>query len=188
MTILKREKNWCRGLVIKVLFIILLGLALNIPPGFGEIFKWVDDKGTVHFTEDPATIPEKYKNQAKSRQTDDDLMSLEEREKTKRLLEKAREKKRFTREEFEALIIDRNREQVIEAIGRPDSTQASSNSNTEYWYYRGGIVYDPLTKTVYSSVQVRFKYLSKIDMPSFWIKGAKDKYPKEDYYAVGISY
>lgn len=44
-----------------------------------EIYKWTDEKGTVHFTEDPATIPEKYRDQAKGRLTEDDLMSIEER-------------------------------------------------------------------------------------------------------------
>jgi len=44
-------------------FIILI--ALLFVTGFStmsnaEIFKWVDEKGTVHFTDDPATIPEKY--------------------------------------------------------------------------------------------------------------------------------
>lgn len=38
---------------------------------FAEIYKWVDDKGTVHFTEDPATIPEKYKDSVKQRATEE---------------------------------------------------------------------------------------------------------------------
>jgi hypothetical protein len=48
-----------------------------------EIFKWVDDKGTVHFTEDPSTIPEKYLDSVKSRTTKEDLMTPEERAKAK---------------------------------------------------------------------------------------------------------
>jgi len=103
MTILKGKKNWYRGLAIKVLFTILLGLVLNVPPGLGEIFKWVDDKGTVHFTEDPATIPEKYREKVKSRATEEDLMSPEdrirakEREEENAKIQRAREKEEYER-------------------------------------------------------------------------------------------
>jgi len=44
-----------------------------------EIYKWVDGKGTIHFTDDPATIPENYWDKTESRRTEEDLMSLEER-------------------------------------------------------------------------------------------------------------
>ena len=27
-----------------------------------ELYKWVDDKGTVHFTDDPSSIPQKYQD------------------------------------------------------------------------------------------------------------------------------
>jgi len=44
-----------------------------------EIYNWVDDKGTVHFTEDQSTIPPKYVNQTKSEKTEEDHMTMEER-------------------------------------------------------------------------------------------------------------
>ncbi|MBN1141945.1 MAG: DUF4124 domain-containing protein, partial [Deltaproteobacteria bacterium] len=34
-------------------FLILM-LAVLVVSGYGEIYKWVDGKGTVHFTDDPA--------------------------------------------------------------------------------------------------------------------------------------
>jgi len=41
-----------------LLIIILLGEA---PPLFsGEIYRWTDEKGTIHFTDDPSRIPEAY--------------------------------------------------------------------------------------------------------------------------------
>jgi len=49
-----------------------------------EVFKWIDEKGTVHFTDDPATIPEKYRDSAKGRITEEDLMSPEERIRAKK--------------------------------------------------------------------------------------------------------
>jgi hypothetical protein len=39
--------------------------------GHGEVFKYVDEKGTVHFTEDPSTIPEKYRDKVKARDLDE---------------------------------------------------------------------------------------------------------------------
>ena len=63
-----------------------------------EVYKWIDEKGTVHFTEDPETIPEKYREQAKGRTTEEDLMSIEERARVK---QKAEEeiRKRLDRED-----------------------------------------------------------------------------------------
>ena len=45
---------------MKTIF-FLLWLALFVTaPVYGEMYKWVDEKGTVHFTDDPSMIPEKY--------------------------------------------------------------------------------------------------------------------------------
>jgi hypothetical protein len=58
------------GDIVKKLFAILIGLLFVAGLAAtcnAEIYKWVDEKDTVHFTEDPATIPEKYKDKVKSR-------------------------------------------------------------------------------------------------------------------------
>lgn len=44
--------------------IVLIGLAL---PARAEMYKWVDEKGTVHFTDDPSVIPEKYRRDTETR-------------------------------------------------------------------------------------------------------------------------
>ena len=67
-----------------VFFTIMFGLLLHSQSAQGEIYKWVDEKGTVHFTEDPEIIPERYRENVKSRTTEEDLMSPEERMKVKR--------------------------------------------------------------------------------------------------------
>jgi Skp family chaperone for outer membrane proteins len=59
-------------------------LLLVISISHAEVYKWTDDKGTVHFTEDPATIPEKYRDKAEGRITEEDLMTPEERAKAKK--------------------------------------------------------------------------------------------------------
>lgn len=43
---------------------ILIGI---VPLAFGQMYKWVDEKGTVHFTDDLSKIPEKYRAEAESR-------------------------------------------------------------------------------------------------------------------------
>lgn len=46
---------------------LVVGLALALPAGAGTLFKWVEDDGTVAFTDDPKRIPERYKSAAKKR-------------------------------------------------------------------------------------------------------------------------
>jgi predicted ribosome quality control (RQC) complex YloA/Tae2 family protein len=68
-----------------------------------EIYKWVDEKGTVHFTEDPATIPEKYREKTQSRTTEEDLIPYEQRIRLKKK-EEAELRERLKREQNEAEI------------------------------------------------------------------------------------
>ena len=49
-----------------ILFLIIM-LAFFVPSSYGEMYKWVDEKGTVHFTDDPSSIPEKYRQDAETR-------------------------------------------------------------------------------------------------------------------------
>jgi clan AA aspartic protease (TIGR02281 family) len=50
-------------------FIILsfILLIVMVPSSYGEMYKWVDEKGTVHFTDDLSKIPEKYRPDAETR-------------------------------------------------------------------------------------------------------------------------
>ncbi len=51
---------------------IFLGQVLIFPLASAEFFKWVDDKGTIHFTEDESTVPEKYRQQTEKRPLPED--------------------------------------------------------------------------------------------------------------------
>jgi hypothetical protein len=53
---------------MKTTLLILLALALlctlQILPADGQVYKWTDDRGVIHFTDDPGQIPEKYQTKA----------------------------------------------------------------------------------------------------------------------------
>ncbi|MGB9627932.1 MAG: retroviral-like aspartic protease family protein [Thermodesulfobacteriota bacterium] len=51
----------------KDLFPLLFLLVFWVVPCYGEMYKWVDEKGTVHFTDDLSKIPERYRPEAETR-------------------------------------------------------------------------------------------------------------------------
>jgi tetratricopeptide (TPR) repeat protein len=54
----------------RMLMILVLTLGFLFPTFvWAEIYKWVDEKGTIHFTEDPGTIPEKQAEKTQPRPT-----------------------------------------------------------------------------------------------------------------------
>jgi len=56
-------------------------LVLFASPLHGEMYRWVDGNGTVHFTDDPSSIPEKYRADAESRKTPKELPAARKEEK-----------------------------------------------------------------------------------------------------------
>jgi len=63
----------------KISLVLALALVFLGSIAHAEVFKWIDEKGGVHFTEDWERIPEKYREKVKSRATEEDSMSIEER-------------------------------------------------------------------------------------------------------------
>jgi aspartyl protease family protein len=56
-----------RGLGMKrALVLVVVLVALAYPAG-AEMYRWVDEKGTVHFTDDLSTIPERFRPDAETR-------------------------------------------------------------------------------------------------------------------------
>lgn len=48
---------------MNLFLIIFIPFILFFPnPTFSEVYKWVDEKGVVHFSDDPTSIPEKYRS------------------------------------------------------------------------------------------------------------------------------
>jgi len=91
-----------RIILVGLLAVIVVGLVM-FKPSHAEIYKWVDEKGTIHFTEDPATIPEKYREKTQSRTTEEDLVPFEQRRRLKEK-EEAELRERLKREKNEAEI------------------------------------------------------------------------------------
>jgi clan AA aspartic protease (TIGR02281 family) len=66
---------------MKVAILSVLILIIFASPGYGEMYKWVDEKGTVHFTDDISTIPEKYREDVEERKAPKETTAPEMKEK-----------------------------------------------------------------------------------------------------------
>ena len=57
------------GCLMRHAFLLIILLVIVGSPAYAEVYKWVDEKGTVHFTDDLSKIPEKYRPDAQSQKT-----------------------------------------------------------------------------------------------------------------------
>ena len=54
--------------------IIILAVSLFLcSPSWAEIYKWTDEKGTIHFTTDSATVPEQFKENVEEKKTEENV-------------------------------------------------------------------------------------------------------------------
>ena len=105
--------------VAMMLSMAILCLSLIFQTAHAEIYKWVDEKGTVHFTEDPAAIPEKYQEKVKTRTTEDDLMTPEERVRArKRYEEEVRERLKREKKEYDAKELEKRVKEIVDQAQR----------------------------------------------------------------------
>ena len=82
----KYSLNEARGgdTMKKTVLIAALTMSLLMIPFLvhAEVYKWVDEKGTVHFTDDNSRIPEKYGQQVEKRSLSEDPKPITEEKKT----------------------------------------------------------------------------------------------------------
>jgi hypothetical protein len=45
----------------------------------GEVYHWMDEKGTIHFTDDPSKIPQSYIDQVEKKKTVEESLKIEKR-------------------------------------------------------------------------------------------------------------
>ena len=51
----------------------VLMVVIAVTFSFGEMYRWMDDKGTVHFADDLSNVPEKYRSDAETRKTSKEM-------------------------------------------------------------------------------------------------------------------
>ena len=62
---------------VKITILSVLILMVFITPSDGDMYKYVDEKGTVHFVDDISKIPEKYQPDAELRKTPQEISAPE---------------------------------------------------------------------------------------------------------------
>jgi hypothetical protein len=64
---------------------VLMGALILLPmayPSEGkEVYKWVDEKGTVHFSEDESSVPERYREQIEKKSMSEETQGTKEKAK-----------------------------------------------------------------------------------------------------------
>jgi clan AA aspartic protease (TIGR02281 family) len=74
-------KTRAKGFILSLIMLILF-----VTPCHGEMYKWVDEKGTLHFADDLSKVPEKYRSDAEMRKAPKEMKEVsvpEAREKPK---------------------------------------------------------------------------------------------------------
>jgi hypothetical protein len=96
-----------------VLIGVLIFLSAVCPSYAKEVYKWVDEKGTVHFSEDESRVPEAYREQAEKKSIPEEANPPEEKTKANkqdRTKTKDRpgvvEKERINRNKIEGDVIE----------------------------------------------------------------------------------
>jgi clan AA aspartic protease (TIGR02281 family) len=67
---------------MRVIIPLIIILAVSVPSSYGEMYKWVDENGSVHFTDDLSNIPEKYREDAETRKPSKETPTPQSQEKS----------------------------------------------------------------------------------------------------------
>ena len=98
-----------------VLMGALILLPTVYPPDAKEVYKWIDEKGTVHFSEDESSVPERYKEQIEKKYMSEEVKGTEEKVKVKKEDGKGG-KGRVAVKEKEKINKDRIEGDVVESV------------------------------------------------------------------------
>ena len=75
------EGEGSEGCPKRYAFLLIIFLVVVGSPVYAEMYKWVDEKGIVHFTDDLSKIPEKYRYDAETWKTPKEVSAPEKEEK-----------------------------------------------------------------------------------------------------------
>ena len=62
----------------------LILLPVTSPSNAEEVYQWVDEKGTVHFSEDESSVPEKYRERTEKKSLPEEVKGAEKKEKVRK--------------------------------------------------------------------------------------------------------
>jgi hypothetical protein len=145
-----------RRIWLFLFFLVLLAPLVSIS---AEIYRWTDEKGTVHFTDDPTKIPERYSEQREKIQAPEEKITSPQpsskpddrsdrvksylREMDKKIEAKKKIERRISALE-EELVSIRERLKVIEELEREDFQyyQPFRDRRTGNWVRVGTPYYD----------------------------------------------
>ena len=68
---------------MRLIILLIILLTAFVPASYGEMYKWVDEKGTIHFTDDLSSIPEKYRPDAETRKPTKEISAPKPQENSK---------------------------------------------------------------------------------------------------------
>jgi hypothetical protein len=53
----------------RTIFLVAIGIMISSLLAFGQqVYRWTDEKGTIHLTDDPTLVPEKFRDQIKEKE------------------------------------------------------------------------------------------------------------------------
>jgi len=126
---------------MKSILAVMCFLMIFVSPLQAEIYKWTDEKGTVHFTEDLSSIPENYRGGAETRKTHEDRMTGEEKTKDKQREDEVQKRQTKERLEYEQSLKQKLKEIEAEANekrNRKETCSACEGRGTKRYNGCGG--------------------------------------------------
>jgi len=93
----------------------LILLFVDCPARAKELYKWVDEKGTVHFSEDESSVPEKYREQLEKKSVKEEAKPPKEKVKVRKQDGKGA-KSQLAVKEKETININKIEGDVIESV------------------------------------------------------------------------
>jgi hypothetical protein len=73
-----------KAIKVLALMVVLTLVLLDCPARAKDVYKWVDEKGTVHFSEDESGVPEKYRDQLEKKSLPEEPKTAKEKVKTEK--------------------------------------------------------------------------------------------------------
>ena len=111
----------------------LILLLVVCPSRAKEVYKWVDEKGTVHFSEDESSVPEEYREQLEKKSVEEESKPAKEKVKPRRQDGKGA-KDTFTGKEKERINVNKIEGNVIESVNTILSLWKDGKYNVLYDY------------------------------------------------------